>query len=73
MPPDPDTFEGYQTRGGVPVDTGRYYEVVAEDFEGKPRRPRATVVINLEEVRTVEPGGAVGRWCSRYSTSRTSA
>jgi hypothetical protein len=51
VPPDPDTFEGYQTRGGVSVDTGRYYEVVAEDFEGKPRRPRATVVINLEEVR----------------------
>ena len=29
-------FEGYQTRDGVPVDTGRYYEVVAEDLGASP-------------------------------------
>ncbi|MCC6014497.1 MAG: hypothetical protein LM564_02185 [Desulfurococcaceae archaeon] len=47
---DPGTFEGCETRGGVPVDTGRYYEVVVADLRGKPRRPRVAVVIDVEEV-----------------------
>jgi predicted pyridoxine 5'-phosphate oxidase superfamily flavin-nucleotide-binding protein len=53
---DPETFDGYQLKGRASVDTGRYYEVVAEDFRDKPWKPRAAVVIDVEEVYTVKPG-----------------
>jgi predicted pyridoxine 5'-phosphate oxidase superfamily flavin-nucleotide-binding protein len=53
---DPETFEGYQLKGRVSIDTGRYYEVVAENLRGTPWRPRAAVVVEVEEIYTVKPG-----------------
>jgi len=53
---DSETFDGYQLKGRVSIDTGRYYEVVMEDFMDKPWKPRAAVVVDVEEIYTVKPG-----------------
>jgi hypothetical protein len=53
---DPETFESYQLKGRALIDVGRYYEVFADDFRGKPWIPRVAVVVEVEEVYTVKPG-----------------
>jgi predicted pyridoxine 5'-phosphate oxidase superfamily flavin-nucleotide-binding protein len=52
---DPETFDGYQLKGRASVDTDRYYEVVMEDFRDKPWKPRAAVIVEVEEIYTVKP------------------
>jgi predicted pyridoxine 5'-phosphate oxidase superfamily flavin-nucleotide-binding protein len=53
---DPETFDGYQLKGRASIDTSRYYEAVMEDFMDKPWKPRAAVVVDVEEIYTVKPG-----------------
>ena len=53
---DPETFDGYQLKGKASINVCRYYEVVMEDFKDKPWKPRAAVVVEVEEIYTVKPG-----------------
>jgi hypothetical protein len=69
---DPGTFEGCETRGRVSVDAGRYYEVVAVDLRGGSRRPRVAVVIDVEEVYTVNLGGTLHLLPSFFARPRRS-
>jgi hypothetical protein len=50
--------------GIASIDTGRYYEVVMEDFGDKPRKPRVAVVVDVGEIYVTKPGGC-GRRISK--------
>ena len=50
--------------GIASIDTGRYHEVVTEDFGDKPRKPRAAVVVDVGEIYVTKPGGC-GRRISK--------
>ena len=51
--------------GIASIDTGRYHEVVTEDFGDKPRKPRAAVVVGVGEIYVAKPGD-YGRRIRRY-------
>ena len=53
---DVETYDGYQLKGKASIDTTHYYNIVMEDFKDKPWKPRAAVVIDIEEIYTVKPG-----------------
>jgi hypothetical protein len=51
--------------GIASIDTGRYHEVVVENFGDKPRKPRVAVVVDVREIYVTKPGEC-GRKIRKY-------